>query len=468
MARRNIGNDTIKVFETATSRVALETLFWGDQVDWLREEGGRHVIRFRTRDKLGKEQTIEAFLGREATFSDARPMIVRFVDVGQGDGAILETPRGRRMIIDGGEGEHMRNYMRAAFGKNPIPVEVICATHGDADHFSGLTRLLETNTVAPRLVLHNGLVKRPGSEDGKRRKETEMFGATQKHRSELYCTELASDIRSVDEAEMNKPFLAWKRALDGARGPGGRSKTGMETRAMGDTIDAFEDEEIRIDVLGPVTEEIDGKPALRFLHANPGGRSYSASHTINGHSLVLRVTHGNVRFLFAADLNEESEELLLSACRSRGIDLTAEVLKVPHHGSADFSMATLQAIAPVVSIVSSGDESTRTEYIHPRAGLIGALGRASRVSVGIPLVYVTETVAFMERLGKDDIKAAEAAGIPTPQRLYRKLQFGIVHVRTDGRRLLIVVPSGKEDFVEAYAYTVDARGLVTRSEVNAG
>ena len=70
----------------------------------------------------------------------------------------------------------------------------------------------------------------------------------------------------------------------------------------------------------------------------------------------------------------------------------SEVFKVPHHGSADFSGAMFQAVSPVVSIVSSGDESAQKEYIHPRATLVGALGKWSRVPE--PLIFVTELVAF--------------------------------------------------------------------------
>ncbi len=48
-------------------------------------------------------------------------------------------------------------------------------------------------------------------------------------------------------------------------------------------------------------------------------------------------------------------------------------------------------------MVSSGDESARKEYIHPRATLIGALGKHSRVDE--PLIFVTELVAFFETEG---------------------------------------------------------------------
>jgi len=39
-----------------------------------------------------------------------------------------------------------------------------------------------------------------------------------------------------------------------------------------------------------------------------------------------------------------------------------------------------------------------------------------------------------------------------------------VHVRTDGRRVLVATPSGKEDKRESYAFAVDGRGAVTFEE----
>jgi beta-lactamase superfamily II metal-dependent hydrolase len=463
MARKFIGDDVAKVYEKkGTGFSTVETLYWGDTVDHRGTSGGRPKIAFRTRDKLGRQRNIEGYLSKNASLVDEGVLQVRFVDVGQGDGAIVYTPRGRVMFVDGGEGDHIRRYTMVAFRNRPLPVEAVVATHGDADHYAGLTALLEgfdgTRVIAPRFIYHNGLVKRPSKHNGKKRPDAEMFGATKRVGSTLYCTELVDDIRDVDDAHMNLPFQKWKAAVTKARTPEGK-KPKMKSLAFGDTIDLFENEGIAIDVLGPIREELPGgRDGLRFLHA-VGSRSASASHTVNGHSVVLKLRYGNVRFLFGADLNEESEELLLAHARAHDIDLQSEVLKVPHHGSADFSPAMLRAVAPVVSIVSSGDESTRTEYIHPRAGLVGALGRASRPNLDKPLVYVTEMVAFMQKLAASEETRARKADIPTPDRLYRKLQYGIVHIRTDGERLVIVTPSGKEDFVETYAFTVDALGV---------
>jgi hypothetical protein len=124
----------------------------------------------------------------------------------------------------------------------------------------------------------------------------------------------------------------------------------------------------------------------------------------------------------------------------------------------------------VVSVVSSGDESGQKEYIHPRAGLVGALGKYSRGTVERPLVYVTEMVAFFERIGRASVHGISKTNeeLPTGRRVanaYSKSSFGIVHIRTDGKRVLVATPSGKFDKKEAYVFRVSDNGEITFDEI---
>jgi hypothetical protein len=194
-----------------------------------------------------------------------------------------------------------------------------------------------------------------------------------------------------------------------------------------------------------------------------GFKGHSASHTINGHSVVFRLRYGGFSFLFAGDLNDEAGRELARRHQQGEINLRSEVFKVPHHGSADFSGALFQMVSPIVSIVSSGDESARKEYIHPRATLMGALGKHSRVPE--PLVFVTELVAFFNVEGfarltdkKKDEKRGRFFG-------FSRSAFGIVKTRTDGKRLLVYTDSGKVDLKEAYAYVLDPNGMPTPAPV---
>lgn len=466
-----LDSDVVTVYEPGDDgkKKRLATLLWGDNVKLAGKSGDWLKLDFTTRrwDAAGKRYVWDkhdAFISAKTRFRDAPVMKVRFVDVGQGDGAIIESPGGQIVLVDGGEEDHLYNYVTSSWAHvlraKPLELAAIVATHGDADHFAGLTRLVQgwgpkgQPPVLTGRVFHNGLVKRTGGELGPKVKRD---GVT-------YAVDLHDDLLQVQDKNMNQSFREWKDALGRLKKANG--KLSVKRLAYGDdkAFDFLREEDIDVQVLGPIVERAAGKDALRYLKT-PGTSSLSASHTINGHSVVLRMTYGNVRFLFGADLNDESEQLLLGRARADGLTLAAEVLKVPHHGSADFSADMLDAVRAVVSVVSSGDESGAKEYIHPRAGLVGALGRYSRGTVERPLIYVTEMVAFFRRHGLVSMHKYSArrtlSGKPFDVRnAYEKTTFGIVHVRTDGERVLVATHSGRDDKKEAYAFTVDANGAV--------
>jgi beta-lactamase superfamily II metal-dependent hydrolase len=468
---RYLDSDFVTVYEPGEDgkKKRLATLLWGDNVRVAGKSGDWWKLDFTTRrwDAANRRyawQKHEAFISAKTKFRDAPVMKVRFVDVGQGDGAIVESPGGQMLLIDGGEQDHLYNYVSSSWAhvlrSKPLELAAIVVTHGDADHFAGLTRLVQgwgpkgQPPVLTGRVFHNGLVKR-GEND---------LGPKAKHDGVTYAVDLHDDLLLVEDKNMNESFREWKAAL--GRLKKGNGSLAVRRLAYGDdkAFDFLRDEDIHVQVLGPIVERAGSKDALRYLKT-PGSGSPSASHTINGHSVVLRLTYGNVRFLFGADLNDESQQMLLGRARADGLALAAEILKVPHHGSADFSAEMLDAVRPVVSIVSSGDESGAKEYIHPRAGLVGALGKYSRGTVERPLIYVTEMVAFFKRHGLVSMQKYTAKGNPSGKpfdvrNAYEKTTFGIVHVRTDGERVLVATHSGREDKKEAYAFRTDANGAI--------
>ena len=265
-----------------------------------------------------------------------------------------------------------------------------------------------------------------------------MFGPTTDHDGHTYITELADDVRDVASTERNEPFTDWAETLDAwdartLRVTGAPIEVRRIDHLSGaDTFAFLNDDQpaglpaIAVELLGPITEDVNGEPALRFLGEPPEGVDLmdgltepatggapSASHTINGHSINFRLRYGNVRFLFTGDMNHESMRRLRDAVPDAA--LRAEILKTPHHGSADFDMGFLQEVGPVVSMISSGDESSATEHIHPRASLMAALGKASRPNPGGDLLHRTGRVFRLPRPLPHPRRRSRVRGLRTPQ-----------------------------------------------------
>jgi beta-lactamase superfamily II metal-dependent hydrolase len=516
--------DLVKVFDAPEDGKLMTTLAWGDRVTVMDEaKPTRITLRMLRTDNDGARLTdVDGFIKADAedVIEFDRETLgvlkVDFVDVQQGDAAVVETPKGQVMLIDGGENQLFARYLAARFpgttDDKPQKIAAIVVTHGDADHFEGLTLIHRSETFAdaqddaerarkqlfiePERVFHNGLVKRPGQIGDEKRKDLELLGETVEIGGAHFVVALEKDPRNTNETERNRPFKEWCKALDAwDERRENNSQKKIDVRRLSrpldnpgdagdsDAFDFMADEDIQVELLGPLEEKVNGKPALRFLGkpsskiARPPGGSIvkfsgtSASHTINGHSIVLRLKYGNFRALFAGDLNEQSEGWLTEQDEKGNLDLEAEVFKVPHHGSADFSVPFIKAVSPVVSVVSSGDESTSKEFIHPRATLVGALSKQGRPSVDEPLIFVTELAAFFKLEGwtfNDETKLTH-----TTQRCKQKGEFfafsraafGIIKVRTNGERMLVYTYSGKDNMKEAYAFTLESSTKIVPDKV---
>ncbi|HMS09616.1 MAG TPA: ComEC/Rec2 family competence protein, partial [Pyrinomonadaceae bacterium] len=85
----------------------------------------------------------------------------------------------------------------------------------------------------------------------------------------------------------------------------------------------------------------------------------SPSLAENDRSLVLMLTFGERRFLFTGDIEAEAERLLIES----GADLSADVVKVPHHGSRTSSTeAFVRAVRPRFAVIPVG---RRSRFRHP-------------------------------------------------------------------------------------------------------
>ncbi len=80
---------------------------------------------------------------------------------------------------------------------------------------------------------------------------------------------------------------------------------------------------------------------------------------LNNMSAVIKITYGNTSFLFTGDNNETVEKQLLR----NNLDVSANVLKIGHHGSKNSSSKNfLKAVDPKYAIISSGYDNN---FGHP-------------------------------------------------------------------------------------------------------
>jgi competence protein ComEC len=86
----------------------------------------------------------------------------------------------------------------------------------------------------------------------------------------------------------------------------------------------------------------------------------------NNNSLVIRAEVAGVSVLLSGDAENAAQQALISS----GVRLRADVLKVPHHGSAYSEPDFLAAVRPAIALVEVG---LGNDYGHPNAGVLARL-----------------------------------------------------------------------------------------------
>lgn len=91
----------------------------------------------------------------------------------------------------------------------------------------------------------------------------------------------------------------------------------------------------------------------------------NATDDTNNTSIILMVEYGDTSFLFTGDAEREAEEAVLDQ------DLSADVLKVGHHGSeTSTSYVFLNEVLPDYAIISVGEDNS---YGHPDDAVLSRL-----------------------------------------------------------------------------------------------
>ena len=96
-----------------------------------------------------------------------------------------------------------------------------------------------------------------------------------------------------------------------------------------------------------------GETLLTFLNTD------NPELSVNNRSTVIRMDYGNTSFLLVGDAESDEEQLLLNS----GVDLSADILKIGHHGGlGSTGLDFLNAISPKYAIISVG---ANNDHGHP-------------------------------------------------------------------------------------------------------
>lgn len=111
---------------------------------------------------------------------------------------------------------------------------------------------------------------------------------------------------------------------------------------------------------------------VRFDILHPPMASYGRKLKTNSRSCVLKISTGRHSILLTGDIEAADEQALLAS----GVDLRADVMLMPHHGSTTSSTAGfVAAVRPAHAIAAAG---YRNRFGHPRKEVL-ARYRAARI-----------------------------------------------------------------------------------------
>lgn len=223
---------------------------------------------------------------------DGNTAQVHFIDVGQGDCALICTPD-CCVLIDCGEYDSFGKVDRYLTTLGIKRIDLMIMSHAHSDHMGCMYRVAEK--------YETGSVMMPRTD--------EAYIPQSGPYTRLTETINAKDI-PVIFAEQGKTLNVGENAM--------------------------------IEVIAPVREYDD----------------------LNNGSAVIRFTYENVRFLFCGDIEKDAEQDILDS----GADVSADVIKVPHHGSGTSSTRKfVNAVSPRYAVFCAGENN---DFGHPHANIV--------------------------------------------------------------------------------------------------
>lgn len=272
-------------------------------------------------------------------------------DVGQGD-AILVTYGFQQLLIDGGPNDDVLQCLGEELPFWDRTIEVVVATHADADHIGGLPAVLNRYYVDEMIV-------QPYQRD------TEVF-------SELK-SELADAL--MVGTTLKAPFLGQQMrfSLEKAT-PKIEFSLGLVWPKLTITDSSTNVPELVITTLSPreIQGEAEAENCLITESTLSAVNCYFSQELAdedqsNNESIVLFLEFGNNSVILTGDLEIEGELALVQESLVRDVD----ILKVGHHGSkTSTDPQFIEIIRPEISLVSVGENN---RFGHPSPEVMNRL-----------------------------------------------------------------------------------------------
>lgn len=493
-AREKWWNDVVRV-----DTVKLNDwthLLWGDRVRVLERDPDTGRVKVSARgtegwvpaEVLGGEPLLELYLidvGQGDGILVVTPEGHHLMIDGGHQRSRQQTGKSAADFVDW---KFTRDYLDREHRDDPglsmIRLDAMIVSHADADHYGGLRDLidlaveeeseeLDASGVTVERFYHPGLCPQHAGSEELGSKRQGLFVELLEDRASAVDGLKPDPQGAIRLRGWWKDFIAAVVAQKTKAGDG----TPMERLSHeSGFLPGFGDQDdsgVKIRVLAPIMTTSNGTSGLKDLGDEGENK--------NGHSVALRLDYGKRRFLLTGDLNEMAQENIMA---HYGDDFeaqwSADVAKACHHGSHHVSFGFLKGVGALSTVFSSGDANT---YDHPRAWVLGAAALAGRViedpdkpRLRAPLIYSTEvarsialkTVEQLRRyaepqrwgrprsepvdtvsgavttshwravLDRDSTDAGDQPPLPDTRAL-SDLIYGLVNVRTDGKRLLFAV-----------------------------
>lgn len=222
------------------------------------------------------------------------PFSVSFVDVGQGDGIVIESGD-TLIVVDGGEVSAAGDFIEYINSLGQQDIDLYIATHPHSDHIGASPAVFSAFDIKEVMLTSFSEINIP----------------TTKTYEKL--------LTAVQNENCKTDFV----------------KAG----------DSYNFGDITVDILAPVHE----------------------TDNYNNMSVVAKITYKNVSFLLMGDAEKPVENEILE----NGCNVSANVLKVGHHGSSSSTgSAFLKAVDPSLCVISCGKNN---DYGHPHKETIELL-----------------------------------------------------------------------------------------------